>query len=93
MFVYNINKYIIYTDEICAICNSRFVTKRELASHKRTHSSDRPFACIFGCPLRYKNDQSLARHLRDHHSDIYRKTKLEDRKKGIKNRRRKNKRR
>ena len=42
-----------------------------LKRHKRTHSSDKPFACHYpGCPWRFHHGFSLNRHLKTH-SDNY----------------------
>ena len=57
---------------LCCLCSNRSISLISfqvgaLKRHKRTHSSDKPFACHYpGCTWRFHHGFSLNRHLKTH---------------------------
>lgn len=48
----------------CDVCNKAFKTEQYLTTHKRTHSSIKPYVCpVASCQLRFKRSDFLKRHL------------------------------
>jgi insecticidal toxin complex protein TccC len=51
----------------CCKCDKVFKKKDHLTSHMRTHTKERPYACILeGCGLRFSQASALKTHMRIH---------------------------
>ncbi|XP_058462500.1 zinc finger protein 888-like [Malaya genurostris] len=54
----------------CEFCDKRCSTSSVLATHRRTHTNERPYQCPYeGCPKTYKTNGALIKHVRANHTN------------------------
>ncbi|KZV93095.1 hypothetical protein EXIGLDRAFT_768424 [Exidia glandulosa HHB12029] len=52
---------------VCNSCGAAFDRAAALENHIRTHTGERPFACVY-CPQTFNTNGNLRRHMRDQHN-------------------------
>lgn len=55
----------------CRYCDYQTNRKSTIATHERTHTGEKPFACLEdSCPMRFSQASNMKAHVRVHHPDL-----------------------
>ncbi|KAL4718362.1 hypothetical protein ACJJTC_016678, partial [Scirpophaga incertulas] len=62
-------KYRSRKNKMCDICGRGFHTNRILANHRRTHTGERPYKCVY-CPATFAQRTAMKTHEKSQHKTV-----------------------